>query len=310
MIQKEDTRPSDPNRIFNDIDLDRIVRQNQSNDEIRHLESELRMTLEEIARLQKALTDANMKISALQLPTQTPRYGSSLNREFYLSWGKELEQPLDTVQSYCKLLLSESVGILGSLQRKYIDRISLSVDSMQKMIMEMTDNPQVDRASRQSQMQFFTASELLDPVLNSISESMRAKQVTLGLDIADDLPKLGGDREILEQIIQMLLSNAVLAVEDEGSIQITFQKEMSNGKENILIKVQNSGVGVPQMEIDQLFTYRLQEPEKNIPGMGLQQKDIVLLKMLVEEQYGKIDLISDILQGTVFIVRLPLIETR
>lgn len=310
MAQEEETRQSNLTNSISELDLDRIVRENRSNDEIRHLESELRMTLEEIARLQKSLADANMKISALQNRSASSIQDSIQNQKFFLSWEKDFRQNLETIQAYCRLLLNESVGLLGSLQQKYIERISNSIDSLQKMISEMTQTPNIDHSSGQQQVEFFTASDLLDPVLNSVSEKLRAKQVTLSMDIDDELPDLSGDREILEQILQMLLSNAVLASEDEGSVQIIIQKEMVSGKENILLKVQNAGTNVPQEEMEQLFTYHLQDTDNPIPGMGLLPKDFMLLKMLVEEQYGKIDLVSDTLQGTIFTVRLPLIETR
>lgn len=310
MTEKTEAEHVVPQTTVKNFDLNQLVQENQVNADMHYLESELRMTLEEIARLQKALADANMKISALESNKSGAQSRVRFNQEYYGSLAKELEQPISRINEYCNLLLGESVGILGTLQRKFVERIAKSANTIQMLVDDLSETTKPDHANVQTTVQYFSPSELLDPVLNAISDQLRSKQITLGLDINDDLPDLGGDREELQQIVQLLLTNAVLATPEEGSIQISIQKEMDSGNKFLHIRVQNSGVGIKREEIEQLFTYRLQENDQSIPGLGLKQKDLILLRMLVEEQNGKIDILSDILQGTAFILRIPLIEIK
>lgn len=292
-----------------EIDLNQIIQENQTRAEIDHVESELRMTLEEIARLQKALADAKMKISALQKTGMPNHQNPSFNQELYVSMVNELEQPISTIHEYCDLLLGESVGLLGSLQRKFIERIAYTSENLLSLLNHLSNVATSDHENGHTNLESLAVPELLDPVLNSISEQLRSKQITLGLEIDDDLPVICSDREELEQIIWLLLMNAIQATPDAGSIQISIMKERNNSRRNILLRVHNSGVGIVRDEIDQLFNYRLQESDRKIPGLGVTHKDLVLLKMLVEEQNGQIDVNSDMLQGTTLVVHLPVPET-
>ena len=145
--------------------------------EMSHLESELRVTLEENARLQNALADANMRILAMQNMQQPP--SGLKGSEVYSSLISELEQPLTTINGFCDILLLESVGILGSLQRKFIERIQHAAQSMHIMIDDLSRYAGRESMNGAYANDSINLLELCHSILNSLTSQFLEKQITL-----------------------------------------------------------------------------------------------------------------------------------
>jgi signal transduction histidine kinase len=84
----------------------------------RQVEGELRMTLEQVAHLQNQLAEANMRVIEAEKGVAATR--STEQAEVVASISQELRQPMSSIVGYTDLLLGESVGILGALQRKVV----------------------------------------------------------------------------------------------------------------------------------------------------------------------------------------------
>ena len=91
-------------------------------------QSKLRAALEEIIQLRKDLEEAGQQVAAAKANGKgIADPGKSADQhEVIVSISQELRQPLSSVVGYADLLLGESVGILGSLQRKFVERIKTS----------------------------------------------------------------------------------------------------------------------------------------------------------------------------------------
>ena len=100
--------------------------------EVNQLEKELRITLEDTARLQNQLAEANMKILELEKGEKSER--SNEQAEVVASISQELRQPMSSIVGYTDLLLGESVGILGALQRKFVERVKASTERIGSLI--------------------------------------------------------------------------------------------------------------------------------------------------------------------------------
>ncbi len=121
------------NRSLREALRDLKGKNNQSS-EVEHLEKELRQALEEVARLQNALANANMRIVELQT---SPGQSANLNikdTEAVLSIIQELRQPVSSVIGYTDLLINESIGNLNNQQRKFLERIRTSSERMQSLL--------------------------------------------------------------------------------------------------------------------------------------------------------------------------------
>lgn len=272
--------------------------------EISHLESELRMTLEENARLQNALADANMRILAMQNGQQ--RTTGITGAEVYRSLIRELEQPLTTINSFCDILLLESVGILGSLQRKFIERIQHASQSMHIMIDDLSRYAGRDLTSGSSSTDLVNVVETSHEILNSLSDLFQEKQITLALDLDDTLPAAHVDRQDLQETIRYLLRNAVLAAPSDGFVHLSVKLDPDTRNNSVIVTVFNSGKGIKEIDITRIFSSIVPDAGSKITGLGIDLKEFSILRMLVEEMDDSLNVISDPFDGTSFILKIPL----
>jgi len=105
------------------------------------------------------------------------------------------------------------------------------------------------------------------------------------------------DPNYLELIINNLLSNAFKFTKQGGAITISAKEE----NDSLIIQVSDTGVGIPLEKQQQIFKrFYCANDEINGSGIGLS-----LTKMLVERHHGKIELISEVGEGSNFIVYIP-----
>lgn len=127
------------------------------------------------------------------------------------------------------------------------------------------------------------------------------KNITIELNLPEDLPKIEGDRDKLKQVIINLLSNAHKYNRPNGSI---FMSARAVG-EDVEVAVEDTGIGIAADDIPQLFEkfYRVPGSDKISTGTGL---GLSISKRIVETHGGRISVKSKLGAGTVFTVQLPI----
>ncbi|KXB96869.1 MAG: hypothetical protein AA908_09845 [Chlorobi bacterium NICIL-2] len=107
------------------------------------------------------------------------------------------------------------------------------------------------------------------------------------------------DAELLSAALHALLDNAVRYGPDGATITVEF----SVGKDRLCINVHDEGVGIPEQEMERLFTpYFRSSRTGNIPGSGL---SLATLKPLVEASGGDLQLCNKDPAGVCATVELP-----
>jgi len=107
--------------------------------------------------------------------------------------------------------------------------------------------------------------------------------------------RVRADADRLRQVLINLLTNAVQAMPDGGDLTVTTRGD--NG--HVVFEVADTGVGIPQDQLDQVFEPLYTTKAKGI-GMGL-----AIVRMLIESHKGTIAVDSTLGKGTRFTVRIP-----
>ncbi|KAF0112097.1 MAG: Uncharacterized protein FD147_364 [Chloroflexi bacterium] len=299
----ESTGLSKPNE---DQDNSPVINRLQSMPgEVEHIEAELRLTLEEIARLQNSLAEANMKIMALQ-KSPAVQSNSVEGDEILQPVLKELKQPIHTIKGYMDLLLNESVGILGTFQKRFLERISNSVDHMETLLNGLERVPGEDVNNGGLFTQVFSTVDVTEDSLSLFTDQIRKKRITLRVEFAETVMELRGDKELFEHILNILITNACSSIEPEGTVSISLKELNGKDPKQILFSIQaedaKSAKGKPQPVILEEF----KDQEIKLLGFSSPLKDLIKAKILVEEMHGKMDVFSTPGSGSIIRVRLPI----
>jgi signal transduction histidine kinase len=272
-----------------------------SNDQI---EGELRLTLEEMARLQNTLAESNIKI--LELEKKPTGRLTTDQAEVIASISQELRQPMSSIIGYADLLLGESVGILGALQRKFIERIRASTERIGSLIGDLIQMTTLETGLMALKPETVDLNLIIDNAMAYTSSQLREKNITLRIDIPDNLRPLQADREALQQILIHLLQNAGAASPVEGSVTLRVRTQKENDIENIVIQVADTGGGIPQADVPRVFTRLYRADNVLIQGVGDTGVGLSIAKTLTEAQGGRIWVETEIGAGSTFNVSLPL----
>lgn len=142
---------------------------------------------------------------------------------------------------------------------------------------------------------------LVNESLTNIMDTATTKEVEIKIDIDSDF-EVFADKNILQSVIRNLVSNAVKFTPKGGVIVISSNRN----HDYTLIAIKDSGIGMSQSIIDNLFnlnaqTNRLGTNDEPSTGLGL-----ILCKTFIEKHGGKIDVESQEGQGSVFKILLPI----
>lgn len=268
------------------------------------LEGELKATLQEMARLQNQVAESNMRVHELEKGHTATR--SSEQAEVIASISQELRQPLSSIMGYTDLLLGESVGILGALQRKFVERIKTSTERIHSLTDDMIQITTLAAELNELKAEAVDLNAIIDNAMSYTSTQVREKNISMHLELPKSLAPIQADHEALQQILIHLLQNAGAATPFEGTIKLKVQTRTENKLEFILIQVSDSGGGIASSDMPRVFTRLYRADNVLIQGVGDTGVGLSIAKTLTEAQHGRIWVESEPGMGATFSVLLPI----
>jgi signal transduction histidine kinase len=145
-------------------------------------------------------------------------------------------------------------------------------------------------------------SRLIQGLLPTFSEPLREHKVQLLLELPSLLPEVRVDPMQLEQALLEIVSNALDAMPEGGTLRIGATADRNNGKEpsEVTIEIADTGPGIPEQVMPSVcqpfFTTR-----HDGTGLGL-----AIAKRYVEQNGGRLEIVSRT-TGTTVLVRLPVL---
>jgi signal transduction histidine kinase len=148
--------------------------------------------------------------------------------------------------------------------------------------------------------------DLLGSIYDVSREEARRKGIELHIEIAEELPLVNCDRQLMHSAVTDLLANALDAClrkdyDDLESPEVVLEAHCSNGREaDLLIEVRDNGEGMTEEIKKNIFTPFFSTKKKLGTGMGL-----TLTSRIIRQHGGAIEVESEPGQGTTFRVSLP-----
>ncbi len=209
----------------------------------------------------------------------------------------QLRSPLTAILGYTELL--ERTGSLTDIQHEFIQRIYQGVRTMTGMLEKLVE---LNRIEAGMDMQWEPVP--LTPLLRYTAEAMQpraaAKGVTFIAHIPEGLPAVLAPPGRLRQVFDHLVGDAIRYTPEGGKVTLTAMV----AEDQIIIQVQDTGVGIPPDEIPKIFDrfYRASNVATRFAGSGL---GLTLVQSIVTQLGGRIWVDSQLNQGTTFTVLLP-----
>jgi signal transduction histidine kinase len=257
------------------------------------IEQDLRLTLKELARLQNQLAEANVRLIEAEA-------------EGITVFSQELRQTLSSILQYMNLVLDESVGSLNPMQRNFLETIKASTTRLSSVIEDFIHVTTLKADSNPLAHDRVDLDLIIKDAVADISSEVRAKRLSLKVDLPENLTSLYADREALQQILIRLLTNAGAASQLQGTVHLRVQIKVEDDKEYLLIQVSDTGGGIPPEDLRRVFIplYRAEDvPARGVGDIGL---GLFIVKTLAEAQNGRIWVDTELGLGSTYNVLIPI----
>jgi two-component system sensor histidine kinase VicK len=224
----------------------------------------------------------------------------NVRREFVSNVSHELRTPLTNVLSYAETL-QDGEDLPPETVRSFAGVIVGEANRMTRIVHDLLTLSKFDYGKMDWRISRVDFTALLTGVRQAMLIDAGRRGLDLRLELDKKLPYIYGDRERLEQVVFNILSNALSYTPEGGSVCLSGRHE----KGQIVIRVTDTGVGIPRQELDRLFErfYRVDRARsRSLGGTGL---GLSIAREIVQRHHGTIRIDSETGQGTTVSVSLP-----
>jgi signal transduction histidine kinase len=249
--------------------------------------------------------------------TQLVAQEQSTNPDMLLGMVQELRTPLTSIVGYIDLLLDESAGILGEMQRKFLQRVAANVTRLTFMLEDLTRVTALDNSRFTLMPEPVDVIELIEDAISNSTYEFREKSLAVHLNLDDNVPKIRADRDAISQVMGQLLTNAYLASPIDNAISVTAHRQQVQLSSNnnlakptdcLLISVEDRGGGIDQEDLPRVFARKYKADNALVAGLGDTGVGLSIAKTLVEAHGGGLWVETRENIGSIFYFALP-IET-
>jgi two-component system NtrC family sensor kinase len=206
----------------------------------------------------------------------------------------EINNPLGTVLLYSDILLKETPASEAQ-QRQDLQMIVSEAQRCKSIVTDLLN------FARQNEVlaQDTDLNDLLQQLVTDEQRHESFQGIEIETEFEADLPSIQADPLQLRQVFSNLVRNAAEAMDGQGTL--TLATRHGPGREQVTVEVTDTGCGIPEENIGQLFTpFFTTKPIGKGTGLGL-----AIVYGIVKMHRGQINVRSQVGEGTTFSVTLP-----
>ena len=224
-----------------------------------------------------------------------------IKSDFVSSVSHEFKTPLTSIKALTERLLEGKVKNPAKM-KQYFSVISQDTDRLTRLVGNILSFSKIEEGKKEYDFDKTDITQWLDQTIEDFRKGSIQRGIKIHTQIPDNIPHFKIDRNALAQAINNLLDNAIKFSSNKNEVDIIVKRD----ENNLIIKVKDYGIGIPQAELDKIFEKFYQGRNAirySVRGTGL---GLTLVKHIVEAHGGSISVESKVGQGSTFSLFLPI----
>jgi two-component system sensor histidine kinase BarA len=268
-------------------------------DKSRHrLEQEVEQTTEDLRNNIELVEEQNVR---LDIARKDAIAASNVKSQFLANMSHEIRTPLNAILGFSKELHSDS---LPPEKQEQVSIINAAADNLLSIVNDVLDFSKIEAGKLKINNHPFSPNEMLEDMVSVMAKSAHLKNLEFVYNLEPLPEKLIGDSYRIKQVLNNLLGNA-LKFTDQGFVSLSaFGKEREHGIYELVLKIEDSGIGISREDQRKLFAAFSQVDDalsRSYQGTGL---GLVICQELVKLMRGELSLQSSPNSGSIFTVTI------
>lgn len=222
--------------------------------------------------------------------------------DFMANVSHEIRTPLNAISGMSEMLLQEKLSVQA---RETVSEIQNAGRRLQALVSDVLDFSELESGKMSLVEEPYNITSTINDVINMCSAQKGDKRIELVVDCDANIPSaLVGDEQKLRRIIMNLMNNAVKFT-NEGCIVLTVGYRQEEYGVNLIIRVADTGIGIPEENLEKIFTsFNQVDTRKNRAegGIGL---GLAICSAIIKKMEGFINIRSTPGEGTEVDVVVP-----
>lgn len=226
---------------------------------------------------------------------------AKMKSDFVSTISHEFKSPLTSIRQLSEMLQAGRVPS-DERHRRYYDVLVEQSERLSLLIDNILDFAKIEEGRKEFKFEKVDISMLMEEIVSLFQHRVRHEDFVIEVKIEKPLPLTKIDSAAITQAVANILDNAIKYSGETKKVFVTVFAE----KQNLVIAVQDFGIGIRKEEIDKVFErfYRGGDDlTRLVKGSGI---GLALVKQIVEAHHGNVQVESEPGRGSTFSLWLPL----
>jgi signal transduction histidine kinase len=256
-----------------------------------------------LAQARNLLDERESAYGALQAAKEEVDEANQAKTNFLATMSHELRTPLNAIIGFSDIMMREKFGpISNEKYQGYVADINSSGTHLLQVISDILDLSKASAGKFELEETAFDLREVMRSVSQIAGGLAHSAGISLDANVSENVPLVRGDRRKITQVLLNLINNSIKFTPAKGRITVSARTDPLSG---VIVTVSDTGSGIATHDLERVmrpFEQGASPLNRRHQGTGL---GLPLVKQIVEQHGGRLELSSEVDCGTTVSVILP-----